>query len=234
MMEQLRLDPIKIPHPSRDHIMQMQLESLNSLEIDVTSRFKTLWVINTLDGSEDYLASERAFALVGKSFKQRNLMLIPNLRILMDRQGLITPPKGVKRKQGYKTSETEPVDEGDELFDCEGDKLVINEHNEEHQSDKENDRNVEKGAIKNQDENDQVNVYTVSSSNILLGDLCRGDNDLRKDAVFIDKLGKLLGNAETPTQFIPYITEFNPIWTELGNSLLKNYLISFSQQLTVK
>ena len=114
----------------------------------------------------------------------------------------------MKRKQGYKTSETEPVDEVDELFDCEGDKLVINEHNEEHQSDEEIDANVETGAIENQDENDHVNVNTVSSSNILLGDLCRGNNDLRKDAVFIDKLGKLLGNAETSTQFIPYLTKF--------------------------
>ena len=34
------------------------------------------------------------------------------------------------------------------------------------------------------------------------------NNDLRKDAVFIDKLGKLLGNAETSTQFIPYLTKF--------------------------
>ena len=135
-------------------------------------------------------------------------MLIPSPRNLKDLQGLITPLKGVKRKQGYKTNKIEPVDEGDELFDCEGDKLVINEHNEEHQSDEENDANVETGAIENQDENDQVNVNTVSSSNIFLGDLCRGNNDLRKDAVFIDKLGKLLGNVETSTQFIPYLTKF--------------------------
>ena len=67
---------------------------------------------------------------------------------------------------------------------------------------------METGAIENQDENDQVNVNTVSSSNILLGDLCRGNNYLRKDAVFIDKLGKLLGNAETSTQFITYLTKF--------------------------
>ena len=135
-------------------------------------------------------------------------MLIPCPRNLKDLQGLITPPKEVKRKQGYKTSETEPVDEGDELLDCEGDKLVINEHNEEHQSDELNDANVETGAIENQDESDQVNVSTVSSSNILLGKLCRGNNDLREDAVLIDKLGKLLGNAETSTQFIPYLTVF--------------------------
>ena len=31
---------------------------------------------------------------------------------------------------------------------------------------------------------------------------------MRKDAVFIDKLGKLLGNVETSTQFDPYLTKF--------------------------
>ena len=45
----------------------MLLESWNSLEIDVTSRFKALWVTNALDGSEDYLVSERVFALVRKA-----------------------------------------------------------------------------------------------------------------------------------------------------------------------
>ena len=151
MMEQLRLDPKKIPQPSRDQIMQMLVEIWNSLEIDVTSRFKALCVTNALDGSEDYLVSERVFALVGEKLQafRRNLMLIPSPRNLKGLEGLITPPKGVKRKQGYKTSETEPVDEGDELFDFEGDKLVINEHNEEHQSDEENDTNVETGAIEN-------------------------------------------------------------------------------------
>ena len=69
MIEQLRLDPKKIPQPSRDHIIQMLLESCNSLEIDVTSRFKARWVTNALDGSKDYLVSERVFALVGESFK---------------------------------------------------------------------------------------------------------------------------------------------------------------------
>ena len=201
MMEQLRLDPKKIPQPSRDHIIQMLLESWNSLEIDETSRFKALWVTNALDGSEDYFISERVFALVGEKLQafRRNLMLIPSPRNLKNLQGLITPPKGLKRKLGYKTSETEPVNDGDKLFDCEGNKLVINERNDEHQSDEENDTNMETGAIENQDENDQINVNTVSSSNILLGDLCRGNNDFRKDAIFIDKLGKFLGNAETST-----------------------------------
>ena len=122
-------------------------------------------------------------------------MLIPSPRNLKDLQGLITLPKEVKRKQGYKTSETEPVDEGDELFDCEGDKLVINEHNEEHQSDEGKMMQMWKQVLL------KIKMKTIKF-------ICRGNNDLRKDAVFIEKLGKLLGNAETSTQFIPYATNF--------------------------
>ena len=128
MIEQLRLHPKKIPQPSMGHMMQMLLESWNLLEINLICRFKALWVTNALDGSEDYLVLERVFALVGEKLQtfRRNLMLIPSPKNLKDLQGLITPPKGVKQKQEYKTSKTEPVDEGDELFDYEGDKLVIN------------------------------------------------------------------------------------------------------------
>ena len=96
-------------------------------------------------------------------------------------------------------------------------------------SDEENDANVETGAIENQDENDQVNKNTVSSSNILLGDLCRGNNDLRKDAVFIDKLGKLLGNAETSTQFIPYLTKFKRSYIT-SRGAIKRRVENYSKQ----
>ena len=158
MMEQLRLDPKKISQPSREHMMKMLLlESWNSLENNVTSRFKALWVTNALDGSEDFLVSERVFALVGEKLQafRRNLMLIPSPKNLKDLQGLITPPKGVKRKQEYKTSETEPVDEGDELFDCEGDKLIKNMGN--------NNLDLEGGGgeqmeneVEHRDENDSI------------------------------------------------------------------------------
>ena len=97
----------------------------------------------------------------------------------------------MKPKKGYKTSETEPLDEGDKKFDSKGDEFFINQHDEEQQLDEENNANVETGTIEKQDENYQVNVNTVSSSNILLGDLYRGNNGLRKETVFFDELGKL-------------------------------------------
>ena len=78
---------------------------------------------------------------------------------------------------------------------------------------------MDAGVNENQDENGQVNLNIFSSSNILLGDLCRGNNDLRKDAVLIDKLRKLLGNAETSTQFILLLTKFKRSYITLRRAL---------------
>lgn len=165
---------------------------------------------NNLDESEDYLVSERIYVLVGEKLEafRNNLMQTPSPRNLKDLQKLVTPPKGVKRKRRNETSETGPHDEGEELFDGEGDWLAINQQNEEDLSDEEDDANGEAGVVERQDENNQVNVDNASSSNILLADLCKGNDDLRKNAVFIDELGKLLVNAETSTRFIPHLTKF--------------------------
>ena len=39
-------------------MMKMVVESINSVNLDVESRFKALWVTNSLDGSEYYLATQ--------------------------------------------------------------------------------------------------------------------------------------------------------------------------------
>ena len=70
MLEQLRVDPSKMPQPSRDDMMKMLAESFNSLKIDEVNRFKVLWVTNALDSSEDYLVSEKIIALVGSHLKE--------------------------------------------------------------------------------------------------------------------------------------------------------------------
>ena len=58
MIDQLKANPKKIPQPSRDDMMRMLSESFEAVEIDVVTHFKSLWVTNALDGSEDYLVSE--------------------------------------------------------------------------------------------------------------------------------------------------------------------------------
>ena len=101
--------------------MRMLKKSFGSLEIDVSSRFKALWVTNALDGSEDYLVSERIIALVGNKMKTflNDLMKKKSAKSLKDLMKLMTPPKGIRRKN-LNNDMMVPPDEGDELFDCEG------------------------------------------------------------------------------------------------------------------
>ena len=122
MIDQLKANPKKIPQPSRDDMMRMLSESFEAVEIDVITHFKSLWVTNTLDGSEDYLVSERILMLVGEKLKvfRKQLNKAESSKNLKDLLKLITPSKGVKRK-GEKTAV--PVGEGEELFDCDGEEL---------------------------------------------------------------------------------------------------------------
>ena len=101
----------------------MAYESLVSLEKDYAKEFKSLWVTNALDGSEDYLVSERVYKLVGtRMIDFRNQLMKTaspkNLKQLLKK---ITPPKEVERKDAEGSAA--PVDKGDELFDCEGEEI---------------------------------------------------------------------------------------------------------------
>ena len=100
MINQLKADPKRIPEPYRDGMMRMLKKSFDSLEIDVGSRFKALWVTNALDGSEDYLVSERIITLVGNKMKtfRNDLMKKKSPKSLKDLMKLITPPKGIRKK----------------------------------------------------------------------------------------------------------------------------------------
>ena len=65
----LEKDPVKIPSPSRDEMMSMLLKAWESLQIDIKREFKSLFVTNSLDGSEDYLVSNKLFSLIGEEMK---------------------------------------------------------------------------------------------------------------------------------------------------------------------
>ena len=116
MIDQLKADPKRIPQPSRDDMRRMLKKSFESLEIDVASRFKALWVTNALDGGENYLVSERIIALVGNKMKtfRNDLMKKKNPKSLKDSMKLIAPPKGIKRKN-LNDDMMVPPEEGDEL-----------------------------------------------------------------------------------------------------------------------
>ena len=65
ILEQLEKDPIKIPSPSRNEMVSMLWQAWETLEIDTKREFKSLFVTNALDRSEDYLGSDKLFALIG-------------------------------------------------------------------------------------------------------------------------------------------------------------------------
>ena len=118
MLKQLEEDPGKIPRPSKDDMMSILnsawTETLN--EVDVVDRFKCLWLTNDLNGSEDYLVSQR---IKDDSLLEfcTNLLKQEPPKTLKALIRTITPPKGVKRKQI----------EGEELYDCEGEELELEE-----------------------------------------------------------------------------------------------------------
>ena len=66
MIDQLERDSTRIPQPTRGDMMRMLDESFKDLNIDYNARFKSLWVTNALDGSEDNLVSKRIHGLVGE------------------------------------------------------------------------------------------------------------------------------------------------------------------------
>ena len=138
MIDQLKAYPERIPQLSRDDMAQMLKKNLDCLEIDAASRFKVLGVTNALDGSEGYLVSEIIIALVGNKMKtfRNDSMKNKSPKSLKDLMELIMPLKGIRRKN-LNNDLMVPPDEGDELFDRGGDRLISWEQVQEEKSDEE-------------------------------------------------------------------------------------------------
>ena len=126
MLEQLEKDPVKIPSPSRDEMMSMLLKAWESLQTDIKREFKSLFVTNSLDGSEDYLVSNKLFSLIGEEMKtlRKELMSSNSSRTLKEVVRNLIPHKGVVGKSNV---------EGSELMDGEGDEISVEEQQQEYE-----------------------------------------------------------------------------------------------------
>ena len=230
MQQKLRSDPKKIPAPSKNEMMSMLSESMDSVTVDFPAAFKSLWLTNKLDGSEDYLVSERIMDLVGEEMKKfrDELMTKPGPKSFAAMLKLITPPKGVKLP---KESAEVPADEGDELFDCEGDEISVMEINAEVDeyaddldeesgstvhAERVDDKAVTETAV------DQEDKETSSSSQPLqLASFCQGE-ELKSDALFVDQMGDLLRTgSNTSTIFLPHLNAFKRQYVDAKRSLKK-------------
>ena len=115
MLQKLCSNPEKIPNPTRDEMMRMLYDSWNEIDICATKALKHNFLLNKLDGSEDYLVTDKLMSLVGdevKAFRQ-TLLQTPPPKTLEELLKSFTPPKGVTFR-----------DEGKELLDCEGDEIA--------------------------------------------------------------------------------------------------------------
>ena len=105
MLSTLQKNNAKILSPSRDDMMKMIATVWNKLNVVHIRAFKTLLVTNNLNGSEDYLVSDRLFKLIGDSmvcFREKLIKSeIPASLPAMVKK--LIPPKGIKRKNqiGY-------------------------------------------------------------------------------------------------------------------------------------
>ena len=77
------------------------------LNIDISSAFKQLWLTNALDGSEDYLVSDRITRLVGTKMREirEELLAQPVPETLKELERKLIPPKGIKRSFNLEGSE---------------------------------------------------------------------------------------------------------------------------------
>ena len=208
MMEQLEKNPIKIPSPSQNDMMPMLLQAWETLEIDTKREFKSLFVTNALDGSEDYLVSDKLFALIGDEIIdfRKELMSQNSVKILKEVIGNLIPPKGVKRKANV---------EGSELLDCEGEEISLEEFQQECDEDEvtedylaavENNSEVH-DATTVQSNNDQSNSISIPKQNVSFSDLTN-DPDTERDSEFLDKMQQIMTNGNKSKLFIPYLSQF--------------------------
>ena len=155
--------------------------------------------------------SERIIALVGNKMKtfRNDLMKKKSLKSLKDLMKLITPPKGIRRKN-LNNDMMVPPDEGDELFDCKGNEYISQEQVQEEESDKEENSETEgqDSTVPIINVNAQEGQSSSSSVPILLADSCPEDSELKKDASFLDDIGKWLLTAETSIHFLPFMSNF--------------------------
>ena len=210
MIEQLHNVPKTIPKPSRDEMLRVLFERHISLEKDHAKEFKSFWVTNALDGSENYLISERVYKLVGtRMIDFRNqLMKTTNPKNLKQLLKMITPSKGVKRKDAEGSAA--PVDKGDELFDCEGEEIETETIEEDiSTSDEENETPQATSQAAANEENATTEDSSLSRSAQSIPKLalsCPEDKtEPLNDAKFIGKMGELLLTSTTSTRISPSI-----------------------------
>ena len=96
-----------MPAPDRIEMMTLLKDAMQDVRINESSDFKSVWVTNALDGSEDYLVRDNIFSLVGegmRGFRAEMLKKSPP-RAIKEVIHSIIPPQGIRREKNTEASE---------------------------------------------------------------------------------------------------------------------------------
>ena len=217
----------KIPSPSRGDMMKIIATAWNKLNVDHTRAFKTLSVTNSLDGSEDYLVSDRLFKLIGDSmvFFRKKLIESEIPASLPAVVKKLIPPKGIKHKnqEGYELLDFVCPDDAQEddyqnLFG----NLFKSQINFEEESDGESSDSDDSSHEVLQDEGtatqpDESEILSSSSRVVPLSNLC-DDPDVNKDALFLDSMAKVF-EMDTSEIFLSHVRKFQSVYDEARRSV---------------
>ena len=218
MLAKLREFPNKVPSPSRDEMMVMLQNAMKSVTIDKSQAFKSLFVTNNLDGSEDWKVSDKLFGLLGKEMQQFRDQLKNEAcpKTLNDLMKKITPPKGIKRKNH----------EGTELLDCEGEELELIEQTlelesiDENKDDPEAEIDLTTVASTSNSEKDSK-VKSISASKFQPLSEVTNNSNIKKDAEFIESLHDILENPNTSPLLGPYVSALRVVHDNARKSIKK-------------
>ena len=219
MIEQLKENPNKVPSPNRDEMMKMLNDAHNLIDFDIGKGFKSLFVTNDFDGSEDYMVCDAIQELVGErmvEFREKLLKSTPP-KTIKELMKSIKPPKGVKTKKLPSANEI-PGDEGFEIWDGEEQDSDNDDADSDDEADSDNDSDDDNSDIDdlmemndNTEDAETVRVDSNKEKNFSMSKLAEGchDADVLKDAKLLDAMSNTLKNNEYSSRLFSFVIQTN-------------------------
>ena len=221
MLKHLERDKTKIPKPSREEMISMVHNAWKEVDINYEAAFKQLFVTNALDGSEDFIVSDKLYGLVGIRMTEFRKELLKQSFAENNIQNLvkkIIPPKGIRRKN---IEGTELLNYFDTEADVEDDMNADDE--EENSSDDEaGDQQMEQDEPTTSESHPDDNQPRPSIAS--LKNLCN-DDDINKDAHYLDEYQRLLEGQETSDIFKPHLSKMKSAFFDARRALKKRIIV---------
>ena len=201
MYKKLREDRNKIPKPSRDEIMMMMTEAYNESSPDHTQAFKSNWISNKLDGTEDMYVSQSLRDLVGEemlAFRRELLQSEPpsSLREAVEQ---LTKPEGVRRRDHGTSGATYiPEDEGLELYDGDGQDIAAETEVEQEIDDQDEEQVQETETQRSTEGNlDEAEDRTAAQGEVTEVTEVQTDSTLQRRLAVLQKFADLLNKERS-------------------------------------